>query len=217
MNEEHHHGCDCGDRKEHCCIRFREAWSAGSIYRPGDAVPYQSSSYVAVYPNQNDSPPSSNWALIAGKGDAGSAGPPGATGPQGPAGISGATEVYESPRTGDSSDTNVGTQGTTVAQISLPAGSYVVMGNVRLSNDDSDQQDYSLTVKINAADIVAIGGRITALGDDIGNSVIVPILTTLTTNTDTTLTIFVSGFSIHLETPKDIRLIAIKVGAIHNA
>lgn len=55
----------CEDQGCDCCIRFRDGWSAGSIYRPGNAVPYNGSSYVAIHWNQNDPPASCNWATMA--------------------------------------------------------------------------------------------------------------------------------------------------------
>ena len=68
--------CECCGNEHGCCLRFREGWTPASIYRPGDAVPLAGSSYIAIHPNQNDKPPSPNWALIAAKGDAGPPGPP---------------------------------------------------------------------------------------------------------------------------------------------
>ncbi len=58
---------DCGECSDKQCgrIRFRETWSEGGIYRPGDPIPLNGSRYVAIYPNQNDPPPSPNWALLA--------------------------------------------------------------------------------------------------------------------------------------------------------
>jgi hypothetical protein len=151
----------CEDKKNHCCIRFREAWSPGSIYCPGDAVPYQGSSYVAIHPNQNDAPPSGNWALIAGKGDAG---PGGAAGAPGVAGSSGSADVYVLSAMFD--------QTTTDLLPILPAGNYVLIGTVSVANEDGDAQDYMLAVNFGSAKLVTYLGRSNGINESVNGDIV---------------------------------------------
>lgn len=72
-------------------LTWRGEWASGSSYQVRDAVLYQGSSYIALFANQGSAPPSSNWMLLAAKGEKGDAGTTGATGPAGPQGPSGAT------------------------------------------------------------------------------------------------------------------------------
>ena len=139
--------CKCEDKEHCCCLHFREAWTPGSIYRPGDAVPNNGSSYVAIHWNQNDPPPSANWASIASKGDPGPAGPAGPAGPQGPPGIAGVVNAYAVHHSFEDAlqqGTNLGSGGTDIASLSVPAGSYLVMGMAWLFNHDSDWQAWVL-------------------------------------------------------------------------
>ena len=142
-------------------LALSEAWTPGSIYRPGDAIPYGGSSYVAIHANQNDPPPSPNWALIAAEGNSGPAGPQGPagaqgpTGPQGPAGAQGPTGPQGPPGSSGFSDVYVSTFATNppgragsasggsyfeVATLVLPPGSYVVMASVTAVNSVVEQQ-----------------------------------------------------------------------------
>lgn len=75
-------------------LTWRGEWAPGSAYQVRDAVLYQGSSYIALFASTGSQPPSSNWMLLASKGETGSAGATGAqgaTGPQGPTGPTGAT------------------------------------------------------------------------------------------------------------------------------
>src|SRR5215467_2325208 len=105
-----------------CCLRFREAWTTGSIFRPCDAVPFNGSSYAAIHWNQNDPPPSPNWALIASKGDTGPAGPQGPVGPVGPRGPAGPSTPGPTFTAHGTGEVQFGTGGADFAQINLPAG-----------------------------------------------------------------------------------------------
>ena len=49
-------------------------WLSSTTYLENDTVEYQGSTYRANATNLNDPPPSSNWDLVASKGDAGAAG-----------------------------------------------------------------------------------------------------------------------------------------------
>ena len=71
-------------------MTWRGTWSALTQYFVDDAVEYQGSAYIAVLSNIGQSPPGSNWDLVAQQGAAGAQGPQGAAGPQGPAGPAGA-------------------------------------------------------------------------------------------------------------------------------
>lgn len=49
-------------------------WNAITTYSVGDLVTYLGSSYLAIVSNTGSVPPSSNWQLIASKGDKGDPG-----------------------------------------------------------------------------------------------------------------------------------------------
>lgn len=186
--------CTCECHRCDCCIRFREEWNAGSIYRPCDAVPYNGSSYAAIHWNQNDPPPSPNWALIASKGDTGPAGPQGEVGPRGPAGPSTSSETFVSYAT---AIVNFGNDGTDFAQIKLPAGSYVIWATVQLRNTDTDPQSWGIELSAtNGASIQGnVSGRIAALPES--SIQVVPILATCESPTSgTTVTFRGFGFNI---------------------
>ena len=72
-------------------LTWKGEWASGSSYQVRDAVLYQGSSYIALFANQGSAPPSSNWMLLAAKGDKGDTGTTGAAGPAGPQGPTGAT------------------------------------------------------------------------------------------------------------------------------
>jgi hypothetical protein len=149
-------GCDC--------LRFRDAWTAGSIYRPGDAVPYQGSSYVAIHWNQNDPPPSANWATIASKGDAGPAGPAGAQGPAGAPGESSASDLYKLVPTDAIQAAGFSVQGDVFASLTVPAGSYLITGAFPLVNTDGDKQGWSIEVWANDTLLTQVLGELDAGG-----------------------------------------------------
>ena len=223
-----HERAGCEEMRGHCRLHFRESWNSGSIYRPGDAVPYDGSSYVAIHWNQNDPPPSSNWANIAAKGDAGQGGaqgpvgPPGPVGPQGPAGISGASDLYAFAPSGEPQDINVGTDGQDVAQLALPPGSYLAMATVGLINFDSDQQGFEIRL-FKDSEVIATyfgtawgGGSTLGVPDPDFASLVIPILAAFTVeDSGATLILRVNGYSIHVRVPGTVQLMAIKVGTIH--
>jgi hypothetical protein len=221
----HESHCECDDRGGHsscACFCFREAWSPGSIYRPNDAVPYNGSSYVAIHANQNDPPPSQNWALIAGKGDAGPAGPAGPVGPVGPQGVNGLAGATDAYAATSKEQVNAGTDGQDIATLSLPPGSYVITGAVNIFNQDSDTQTWTIELLQDGQTLLSIQGS--ESGNDGGFQIDdgnvhgtgVPLLTTITTASQTTLTLRAYGYSIYVF-PSAGRLVAIKVGAIHGS
>lgn len=153
----------CEDRGCDCCLHFREEWTPGSIYRPGEAVPYDGSSYVAIHWNQNDPPPSGNWAQISSKGDAGPAGAPGApgatgpAGPQGPPGDSTGSAIYTNSRLTDSDGVGFVPEGVDITTLSVDQGCYVVMATVLMQNVDGDDQNW--TIELRQADTVLCTAR----------------------------------------------------------
>jgi hypothetical protein len=183
----------CEDPCCSCCIRFREAWTAGSIFRPGDAVPYNGSSYAAIHWNQNDPPPSANWALIASKGDTGPAGPQGPAGAQGPPGPTSQGLTFTSFGRGE---VQFGTGGSDFANITLPAGAYVIWATVPITNTDTDPQSWSIQLSAsNGARLEgAASGRIAPLEES--STQVVPILATCESPVETTITFRGFGFNI---------------------
>jgi hypothetical protein len=166
----------CEDRGCDCCLHFREEWSAGSIYRPGEAVPYNGSSYVAIHWNQNDPPPSSNWAQIASRGDAGPAGAPGAAGPQGlagpagpqgPAGDSG-SQIYATYNLSDSDGIGFVPDGTDIATLSVAQGCYVVMATVLMQSVDGDDQNWTIELRQDDTVLCTARGRVSSEQFDSG-------------------------------------------------
>lgn len=184
----------CEDPCCSCCIRFREAWTPGSIYRPGDAVPLNGSSYAAIHWNQNDLPPSSNWATIASKGDTGPAGPVGPTGPAGPQGQPGPSLGYTHTYFG-SGEVQFGTGGNDFASITLPAGNYVIWATVPISKTDSDPQSWG--IELSASNGAVVGGAAGRIGPlDGANTQVVPVLATCKSSGGTTITFRGFGFNI---------------------
>jgi hypothetical protein len=189
----------CEDPCCSCCLRFREAWTTGSIYRPGDAVPLNGSSYAAINWNQNDPPPSANWALIASKGDTGPAGPQGSAGAQGPVGAQGPAgpSSLSSAFTGfGRGEVQFGTDGSDFARITLPAGAYAIWATVPITNTDTDPQSWS--VQLSASNGASIqggaSGRIAPLEES--STEVVPILATCVSPVETTITFRGFGFNI---------------------
>ena len=215
----HDEKCKC-EEKEWCCLQFREAWSPGSIYRPGDAVPYGGSSYVAIHWNQNDPPPSANWATIASKGDPGPAGPAGVPGPQGPAGSSGVTDLYSVRRSQDAGyqGVNMGSGGQQIASLDVPAGSYLVTAMAWLFNNDSDSQAWVLELHLGAAVFSKTSGTIPGTGGGPVGAGPVPgggmILGTCTTAAPAAITLWGYGYSIYTQ---EIDFVALPVGTIHSS
>lgn len=67
-------------------VAWRGAWVSGTTYAENDGVTYDGSSYRRLIDGDGTTPPSSdttNWELIAAKGDTGAVGPTGPTGPEG--------------------------------------------------------------------------------------------------------------------------------------
>ncbi|MEO8813472.1 MAG: hypothetical protein ABI376_11240 [Caulobacteraceae bacterium] len=104
-------GCGRGDRRRR--LVFRDPWTAGRIYRSGEAVPHERSRYVAPHLNQNDPPPSANRTLVAARGDQGAAGAVGARGAGSGLRVSPAGEV---------TDIDRGSGGTDLKVLSPPPG-----------------------------------------------------------------------------------------------
>jgi hypothetical protein len=206
----------CEDRGCDCCLHFREAWSAGSIYRPGEAVPYNGSSYVALHLNQNDPPPSGNWALIASKGEAGPAGSAGATGPQGPAGKAGeggGNDVFVTQQFINQDQGPFTPGGVEFAALSLSSGSYVVFVALTLANSDGDAQNWTVELHNGDTVLASSAGRIESAAWGTVN-LVVPFVAT--SDLGTPLSLWGFGFMIEVlgDTPQ-VTLLAMRVGPIH--
>jgi hypothetical protein len=107
----------------------RGFWSSSATYQPGDVVSYKGSSYVAIAPNSATKPSNaSDWMLMAKMGATGATGPKGDPGPPGPSAAYTTTNTSKMPIPHGS---------TTVASLSLPAGSFVYTGTVSISNSGS--------------------------------------------------------------------------------
>jgi hypothetical protein len=221
---ESQHECDDRCGPSGCaCFCFRDAWTPGSIYRPNEAVPYDGSSYVATHANQNDPPPSPNWALIAGKGDAGPQGPAGPAGPAGPPGATGLSDETIAYPSYSGNAINVGTNGQDITSLTLPPGSYVIMGTVNLFNNDGDTQNWTLQLLQDGQTLLSIqgseggNGQGILIGDDNTHGTGVPILTTINTDAPTTvITLRGYGYNIWVF-PSAGRLVALKVGKIYGS
>lgn len=197
------------------CLRFREAWSPGSIYRPGEVVPCQGSSYVAIHWNQSDPPPSQNWALLASKGADGPAGP------AGPAGAAGSSDLYVfTPPPGDQI-VNVGTAGQDLAALAVPPGSYMIVGQISgFYNSDSDDQNWTFDVRIASTVISSTSGRLVGFGGGgiVGTDVTVGsanICAHWISTVGDSIVLRGSGYSVQVQ-KSQIRFMALKVGAIHS-
>ena len=201
--------CECCGNEHGCCLRFREGWTPGSIYRPGDAVPLAGSSYIAIHPNQNDKPPSPNWALIAAKGDAG---PPGSSGPAGPAGHDGATgqsgvsDAYAL----DGGNVEL-TGGRDMGSVTVPPGNYVIIVKFELTNADGDSQRYSVTLSHGGTNVVQEGGTLQEAGAA-GFTTTVSTLAFFTTNQTTQLVLRGHGYKIG----GSGLVVALPVGTFHS-
>ncbi len=207
MSREEH--CECCGKERDCGLRFREGWTRGSIYRPGDAVPLVGSSYVAIHPNQNDEPPSPNWALIAGKGDAGPAGPAGPAGRAGPPGASGVSDAY----TLVSGYVDL-TNGQDIGAITVPPGNYVITAVVQLDNIDGDSQSYGVTLA-NGGTVLAEEQGILQQRLEAGYTTNLSLLAFITTNVTTKLTLRGQGYNV-LCGNQSGRMVALSVGAFHS-
>ena len=69
---------------------WKGAWSGIVTYSADDAVQYQGTAWIAVSPSTAVAPPSTEWALLASRGDQGATGPQGPAGPTGDQGPQGA-------------------------------------------------------------------------------------------------------------------------------
>lgn len=207
----------CGGRS--CdCLRFRHEWTPGAIYKPGEAVPRDGSSYVAIHANQNDPPPSQNWAQIATKGADGAVGPVGPVGPRGPDGRPGdsrATDLYELALRDFYGD--FGSDGRESPPKTIPAGSYLVIASIGLSNNDGDDQNWVLELKLNGDVIDSAAGRLRGglsggvLINDSPGTEKVTLVASCTSTGDGTLTLRGAGYQIY---GSNISVRALKVGAV---
>jgi len=191
--------CTCECHRCDCCIRFRETWTAGSIYRPCDAVPYNGSSYAAIHWNQNDPPPSSNWSLLAAKGDPGPEGPAGPQGPPGPAGQSAFPQVFTKAYV--NGEVEFGTGGSPFAALPLPAGDYVLWATVPIALRDTDPQNWNILLTANNGATVSGGvdGRMPPT--DGAHHQPVSILAVCHAPKPTTITFTGFGYNVFLSTP----------------
>ena len=217
--------CKCEDKERCCCLHFREAWTPGSIYRPGDAVPNSGSSYVAIHWNQNDPPPSANWATIASKGGpgpAGPAGPQGIAGPPGPAGANGVVNAFALHRSFDdaiASGTNLGSGGSEIGSLSVPAGNYFVMGSAWLFNNDSDWQAWVLEMYQAGTLFAKMSGTIPGTGANafVGQDPVPgggSVMGVCTMSASGLLTLRGYGYSVYTQ---EIDFVAIPVGTIFHS
>jgi hypothetical protein len=209
---------DCNEHCNECeCLRFRDSWSAGSIYKPGDAVPYEGSSYVAIHLNQNDPPPSGNWAMIASVGPAGQAGAAGETGPQGPAG--GGSTLFAFAPSDQLPDTDLGTDGQVIAVLQVPAGSYLITGSIGFSNEDTDDQNWTFEVDFPSGPVYTLTGRAAGTGGGglaITGDIIAASMSIVANGTmlqDGPITLRGYGYSIHVD-PSNVQFTALQVGRI---
>lgn len=133
---------------------WRGAWSASTDYSANDVVSYGGSSWIALDSNTNSTPQSgsSDWDLVAQKGDTGpqgvkgdtgAQGPQGNTGPQGPPGPSGSQVITGSPVGFQSGheDTDLASRGqpasialsSATAAVSCPSGTSILGGGGNIS------------------------------------------------------------------------------------
>lgn len=119
---------DPGERGEDG-IDWQGAWSASTLYAPGDGVTVDGSSYRAIAISMNQQPPSATyWQVIAARGADGAEGQDGDAGPQGEQGLTGPrgpsdlfeTAAFSSDAVGDIT----GAGSSTIDSIDLPAGRY---------------------------------------------------------------------------------------------
>src|ERR1051325_2050442 len=103
-------------------IRFRGAWDDTYAYDRDDIVEHDGSCWMARTQSTGSEPSnmSSDWSLVAAKGDAGPAGPEGPSGPTGPQGATGSVGVQGA----QGSQGPTGMQGETGA----PGGGFTFMG-----------------------------------------------------------------------------------------
>jgi hypothetical protein len=132
---------DTGDQGDPGLV-WQGEWDREAEYAVDDAVSYEGSSYVAVEGHMGRVPDESEeWSLLAQKGDKGDTGDTGERGLQGlpgPAGPSGVSQAYSRSVGGFTYlklanwlDTE---HHTTVAQLTLPAGNYVLWLNASIMN-----------------------------------------------------------------------------------
>lgn len=210
---------DCCEDRRCDCLHFRQNWTQGSIYKPGEAVSYEGSSYAALHLNQNDPPPGPNWATIAARGPQGPGGPAGPPGAMGPPGLAGASDLYVF-QAGRPADVNLGSDGQDIATLRVPAGSYLVMAAIRFTNMDTDDQNWSFVIRLDGAGLASASGR--AQGEGGGGLLIAgdakdghaTLFATATTPNGGTLLLRGNGYSIHVNLG-GVQLIAAKVGVIH--
>jgi hypothetical protein len=112
----------------------RGAWSSTAIYGVNDVASLSGSSYIAVNPNTNSSPPSADWMVLASKGDPGAA-PPGAVDTDIWAATS--TSVFVTPGALKDSQAwkNYDATGAVTATLDLNNGLYFKVGSAASSYD----------------------------------------------------------------------------------
>lgn len=204
---------DCCEDRRCDCFHFRQNWTPGSIYKPGEAVSHEGSSYVAIHLNQGDAPPSPNWVTLAARGPQGSAGPAGPPGAMGPPGIAGVSDLYVFKSVRED-NINVGVGGQDIARLRIPAGAYFVMASIKFANFDSDDQDWSFLMKLDGAGLASANGRATGAGDAGIQNGYVYLCAAVDSPTGGMLILHGSGYSIHVF-PGSLQFMASKVGIIH--
>jgi signal peptidase I len=123
-------------------LTWRGPWSSGTTYYANEIVSYAGSSWIATVTTLAATPGvSSDWQLLAAKGDTGATGATGATGPTGPTGSTGAT--------------GPGYLATSTTSVSMAIGSktfttqaglaYLANDRVRVSNSSSNYMEGVVT------------------------------------------------------------------------
>ncbi|MEO9037800.1 MAG: hypothetical protein ABI442_20055 [Gemmatimonadaceae bacterium] len=174
---------------------------------------------MAIHWNQNDPPPSPNWATIATKGATGAVGPAGPAGPRGPDGQPGdsrASDLYELSLQDFGGE--FGTDGIESPPKIIPPGSYLILCSVSLGNNDGDDQDWVLEVKLNGVVLDSAKGRLRGglsggvwINTEPGSDT-VALVASYSSASDAALTIRGAGYKIF---GSYISVRALKVGAIH--
>ncbi|MFD4191946.1 hypothetical protein [Amycolatopsis thermoflava] len=200
-------------------LTWKGEWAPGAAYQPRDAVLYQGSSYIAIFPSTGSAPPNSNWMLLAAKGDkgdrgeagavgaAGPAGPAGPVGPQGEKGDPGTPGVSDAYQAGQSGTMNVTGAAVPIVSLNLPPGNYVLQGKVSVEQDDASSFTYG------NCQLEGDVGKFDFLDDDPQGST-VSLVTTLAATTSRTVTITCAAAGSGVDV-SDGRIVATKVGAVH--
>ena len=181
---------------------WQGTWQNDKSYSPNDAVAYEGSSWTATRTTLGEQPSalSAAWELIAAKGEKGDTGPAGQAGP---------SDAYRYARDGASA-------GQSVSRLPLPAGSYAITAKAIATNADPSFVD-SAYCWLTAAD-----GRVV----DEASATIVPspfyaypeatLVATDAVESSVPFDVgwFCGGGNANSQF-RHVRIVAIKVGAVH--